>query len=360
MTFRNPSSKISIFSFYLAKMAVWWFWSTMLGTFYCGTVHILPVIYKDCPDWLMIVQRIVCYFMLAQMIVNWICIRCVLSPFKPEEHSKYMTAHASEIANGGFEIDLNQLKTRGPGSSNGTYSLPASSVRSLDGNPCKRWNRDTMYIIALHPEDPCCLQTDCNDRRRVVYPYWSWKPCVTCQVQRPPRAHHCHLCNVCVLKRDHHCFFTGCCIGLRNQRHFVVFIFWSSVAITYSIAHSLVYVFIQYLPNNSWWDIFLPLTVIRWFLGYISLLDTILVAVFYSLVWFYITALGFLAEQTRIIRKGVTSFEEENHIKVTNFNSLSENLEGVFGKRWFLNFIFPLHVVYPTQDNGVTWANIKG
>ncbi len=49
--------------------------------------------------------------------------------------------------------------------------------------------------------------------RRLVYPYWSWKPCLICQVQRPPRVHHCPLCRMCVLKRDHHCFFTNSCVG---------------------------------------------------------------------------------------------------------------------------------------------------
>ena len=36
-----------------------------------------------------------------------------------------------------------------------------------------------------------------------------WKTCITCQMVSPPRAHHCKICDKCVLKRDHHCFFTG-------------------------------------------------------------------------------------------------------------------------------------------------------
>lgn len=401
------------------KMAVVWFWATVCGTFYCGTTYVLPVLYADSGDALATIIRYLCYVMLAEMIVNWTCIRLASSHFRPEDHARYAITHAAEIADAGFEINLNHLKAVNGGGSigngggsgggsgsgptangmsgggggsggtnlNGTYTLPASSVRSLDGNPCKRWNRDTMYIIAVPPDDTsagggCCGvgRDGCGDGlqsngggngcggsggggavgRRVVYPYWSWKPCVVCQIRRPPRTHHCQLCNACVLKRDHHCFFTGCCIGLRNQRHFVVFVFWSTAAIAFSLVHGLAYVVVAYVPANSAWDLLLPVVVGRWLLGGAAGRDVVMCALAYSLVWFFATSVGFLVEQTRIIRRGVTSFEEENQIKVTNFNSVAENVRAVFGARcWPLNFVVPLNLVYPTLDNGVDWTNIK-
>lgn len=47
--------------------------------------------------------------------------------------------------------------------------------------------------------------------------------CSRCKRAKPPRAHHCSACNVCVLKMDHHCPWMGNCVGLFNHGHFVRF-----------------------------------------------------------------------------------------------------------------------------------------
>ncbi|KAH7884266.1 DHHC palmitoyltransferase-domain-containing protein [Phlebopus sp. FC_14] len=49
--------------------------------------------------------------------------------------------------------------------------------------------------------------------------------CRKCGEMRPERAHHCRICNKCVLKFDHHCPNPGInqCVGLYNERHFVLF-----------------------------------------------------------------------------------------------------------------------------------------
>ncbi|XP_029955766.1 palmitoyltransferase ZDHHC23-B isoform X2 [Salarias fasciatus] len=43
--------------------------------------------------------------------------------------------------------------------------------------------------------------------------------CTACRVVRPPRAGHCRICGVCVLRLDHHCV---CCVGQANHRSFLL------------------------------------------------------------------------------------------------------------------------------------------
>ncbi|KAL4064210.1 DHHC palmitoyltransferase-domain-containing protein [Scleroderma yunnanense] len=48
--------------------------------------------------------------------------------------------------------------------------------------------------------------------------------CKKCGEMRPERAHHCRVCNKCVLKFDHHCpVRINQCVGIHNERHFVLF-----------------------------------------------------------------------------------------------------------------------------------------
>ncbi|KAF9533983.1 DHHC palmitoyltransferase-domain-containing protein [Crepidotus variabilis] len=56
--------------------------------------------------------------------------------------------------------------------------------------------------------------------------------CWKCDRVRPERAHHCRICNKCVLKYDHHCPVSGInqCVGLHNERHFVLFMAYLSFA----------------------------------------------------------------------------------------------------------------------------------
>ncbi len=53
--------------------------------------------------------------------------------------------------------------------------------------------------------------------------------CNKCNGPRPERAHHCKVCKMCVLKMDHHCIWVANCVGLKNQKYFYQFLFYSVV-----------------------------------------------------------------------------------------------------------------------------------
>jgi len=55
------------------------------------------------------------------------------------------------------------------------------------------------------------------------------KMCNKCNCVKPPRSHHCSLCQSCVLAMDHHCPWMNNCIGLRNMKAFILFNFYVAV-----------------------------------------------------------------------------------------------------------------------------------
>jgi palmitoyltransferase len=47
--------------------------------------------------------------------------------------------------------------------------------------------------------------------------------CKKCISPKPPRTHHCSVCDKCVLKMDHHCPWINGCIGHFNHRYFFLY-----------------------------------------------------------------------------------------------------------------------------------------
>eukprot|EP00405_Crypthecodinium_cohnii_P033571 CAMPEP_0206530372 /NCGR_PEP_ID=MMETSP0325_2-20121206/3132_1 /ASSEMBLY_ACC=CAM_ASM_000347 /TAXON_ID=2866 /ORGANISM="Crypthecodinium cohnii, Strain Seligo" /LENGTH=252 /DNA_ID=CAMNT_0054026415 /DNA_START=522 /DNA_END=1280 /DNA_ORIENTATION=+ len=77
--------------------------------------------------------------------------------------------------------------------------------------------------------------------------------CKLCESRwKPPRAHHCKVCEVCIFKMDHHCPWINNCVGHNNQKLFILFAGYVII----SCALSLILLFISavcwFLSQNSW------------------------------------------------------------------------------------------------------------
>ncbi|CAF3318806.1 unnamed protein product [Rotaria socialis] len=53
--------------------------------------------------------------------------------------------------------------------------------------------------------------------------------CFICRCIKPDRAHHCSVCEKCVLRYDHHCPWTNSCISYGNYKYFILFLAWSFI-----------------------------------------------------------------------------------------------------------------------------------
>jgi len=89
------------------------------------------------------------------------------------------------------------------------------------------WEDWTMWAPTTANEPgKRCNNKDAERRRRLFQPgETTW--CHECQQDRPERAHHCSVCQVCVLRMDHHCPWIGNCVGWHNHKHFILMNWWS-------------------------------------------------------------------------------------------------------------------------------------
>ncbi|XP_037549802.1 palmitoyltransferase ZDHHC23-B [Nematolebias whitei] len=60
--------------------------------------------------------------------------------------------------------------------------------------------------------------------------------CSVCRVARPPRAGHCRICGVCVLRLDHHCVWINSCVGQANHRSFLLTLLFFLTTSLYGIS----------------------------------------------------------------------------------------------------------------------------
>jgi len=79
--------------------------------------------------------------------------------------------------------------------------------------------------------------SNCNhNKNNNALPPRGRRMCRRCQAFKPPRAHHCSICNRCIIKMDHHCPWVNNCVGIGNHKYFLLFIFYTSLSCGYSLS----------------------------------------------------------------------------------------------------------------------------
>jgi len=78
-----------------------------------------------------------------------------------------------------------------------------------------------------------------------------WTICQRCDSYRPPRAHHCSVCDRCIRKMDHHCPWINNCVGELNQKYFIQFLFYTGILCFYSLGLTIVNWILIFSPNKT-------------------------------------------------------------------------------------------------------------
>lgn len=141
--------------------------------------------------------------------------------------------------------------------------------------------------------------------------------CSKCKITKPPRAHHCSICNQCILKMDHHCPWINNCLGLKNHRYFLLFLLYLNLGCAFFTVVSIKVIF--NVPKN-------PLLIVSF-----TITSVFTIVIFFFAGWHWFLAV-----------KGKTTIEYFDTER-GNYacGSWKKNLEVVFGTRNLLKMLAP-------------------
>ncbi|KAK2585866.1 hypothetical protein KPH14_010460 [Odynerus spinipes] len=75
--------------------------------------------------------------------------------------------------------------------------------------------------------------------------------CKKCIKPKPPRTHHCSICNKCVLKMDHHCPWLNNCVGYYNHRHFFQYMAFTVLGILFIMIFGIEIAYQEFFPAQE-------------------------------------------------------------------------------------------------------------
>jgi len=175
--------------------------------------------------------------------------------------------------------------------------------------------------------------------------------CVKCVNFKPLRAHHCSICDACVLRMDHHCPWINNCVGHYNQRYFLLMIF---------------HVFV----GTGMFALFgMPLFLGEEYKKFSAFRTHLFTMIFWMCIAIFVIMIPFNGWNWYLAITGQTTIEfwmqrpdQENNVedfskRVSDFRQghKTKNLEYVFGTRNILRMLLPSF--RPLKHDGIDWEN---
>ena len=167
-----------------------------------------------------------------------------------------------------------------------------------------------------------------------------WRFCSSCEANAPPRAKHCWVCGVCVLKRDHHCTVAATCIGFRNQRYFINLVSYLAAGTMYCNYLNMDYT-LELLGGFSFYSLIaMMLPLLAWLFG-LAPTYTFAVALIaaYCIIGFFVLS-AYLVYHMQNIFRDQTMTERANGLRNYDCGWIN-NLKTVFGNRYLVAIFCP-------------------
>nr|XP_043622165.1 probable protein S-acyltransferase 12 [Erigeron canadensis] len=94
------------------------------------------------------------------------------------------------------------------------------------GSVPENWKPTSEENLEAGPDTSDSTSMDVLESRQAL------SYCRNCRNGKPPRCHHCSVCQRCVLKMDHHCVWVVNCVGARNYKYFLLFLLYTFLETT--------------------------------------------------------------------------------------------------------------------------------
>lgn len=217
----------------------------------------------------------------------------------------------------------------------------------------------TFLFISITSNFVYMVLMDCSVHREFMPPQKEplWSFCEVCVTFTPPRSWHCNVCGTCILKRDHHCKFAGCCVGHQNQRFFVFFLTYLSIATVYALYMNTYFI----LEHTT----FSGVSILKFIFPLAFLMLGLDMSVQHCYTLFYVinllgmfSAVFVLYYHISSMIKGCVMYEKSHNIYDYDCGSVTENIKQVLGSRWHLTWISPfIHSELP--HDGFHWEKFN-
>lgn len=164
------------------------------------------------------------------------------------------------------------------------------------------------------------------------------KFCRRCKAFKPKRAHHCSICERCIVKMDHHCPWVNNCVGIGNTKLFVQFLLLIFVLSAYAIALLILKALNCSMSRKS--KHFCPS----------SPGDAVfLVALLVEGILFGLFTLCMLADQSETISSNQTQIDRLKNVR----HDFQDEINEVFGTpsnyKFHVSWLLPTQAKFPTH-----------